>query len=569
MAVIIAPAPKGFTPVDVSQEALTVTRKQIDAKHPDYLLRRELWTNINLLYEGGQSIIRCADRFLKRRPKEDQTVYQHRIDQFNYENNLGAGLGWHEAQMFENDPTIDLKVRGKDGQPVKDGKLTPDQDAFYNQKFLKDADRHGTTFVDVYRKLFTMLLKFGQGFISVDLPARDPDQTVQTLQQERDAALLDPYICAIEPENVINWETDEYGNLNWVVLYAKTEQQRFLQNPLVIERWYWYDRKQYRVYEAKYDKPQTASTATDAAATSAGVTSALVDMEKIPIELVRAGYHPLASKNTVPLQHVTVPAGWWMGNRAYLVALEHLNVSNALKWSLYMAALAVPILITDDDVSNLTQSEVGFFKFGIGSDYKFAEPSGTCWEHLANRARTLTEEIWRALYLVSQARTTSATASAQSGVSKQQDMAPSHDVLNGMGDILRAAMQQTLELVTAARVFVGFEQDANLIPDVRGFAFEEKLSTDEIAVIQDLLAMNIPSDLFEKECFILAVRAALRDANPDTLQDIIDQIRAAPDKQTRELQAQQAQTNLLQQQMTTTLALDDPEGVGNQTGKAG
>ena len=120
MPVIIAPSPKGYAPINVDEEHLTVTRKQIDGKHPDYLLRRELWTNVNLLYEGGQAIIRCADRFLKRRPKEDQTVYQHRIDQFNYENNLGAGLGWHEAQMFENDPTIQLKIKGADGRILRE-----------------------------------------------------------------------------------------------------------------------------------------------------------------------------------------------------------------------------------------------------------------------------------------------------------------------------------------------------------------------------------------------------------------------------------------------------------------
>lgn len=559
--VYVAPAPKGLPALDMSQDALTVTRKQIDAKHPEYLLLKDLWANIETLYEGGAAIKRCAERFLSRRPKEDQTVYQHRLDQFCYENNLGIGLGWHEAQMFESDPAIELKVKGPDGN-LTEAHLTPDQDAFYNQRFFKDADKHGTTFVDTYRKVFTMLLKFGQGWVSIDLPARDPDNPVQTLQQERDERLLDPYICAIDPSSVINWECDEYGNPVWVVLYSKTEQQRFLKRPLVIERWYWYDRQQYRVYEARYDKPDgTGSVLTDSSASGvAGLIAPLLDLEKIPINLVRAGYHPLAQKNTVPVQHITVPGGWWMGNRAYLPAMEHLNVSNALKWSLYIAALAVPVLITDDDVSTITQTEVGFIKLGEGSDYKFAEPSGTCWEHLANRAKVMTEEIWRALYLVAQARSTSATASAQSGVSKQQDMQPSHDVLNGLGDILRAAMQRTLELVAAARVFVGAD-DAALVPDVRGFTFEESLSTDEIAVIQDLLNMEIPSELFEKECFIMAVRAALKDANPDTLADIIKEIKDAPDKQTRMLAAQKAQDDQAREALKATMALDDPEGI--------
>lgn len=551
----VAPAPKGFQPVDVTSESSTVQRKQIDRKHPDYLLKRDVWTNVSLMYEGGAAIARCADRFLLQRPKEDQQVYAHRVAQFCYENNLGAGLGWHEAQMFENDPAIDIRMKGADGQAI-DGDLPKDQDGFYNQRFLKDCDKHGTTFVDAYRKAFTMLLKFGEAWISVDLPARPEGVQPQTLQQERDSGLLEPYMCVMEPASVINWERDDYGNLNWAVLYSRTEQQRFLNKPLVIERWYWYDRQQYRVYEAKHEQGESGSVTDAGGAVVAGVT--LSEQDKVPVELVKAGYHPLARKNVVPLQHVRVPEGWWMGNRAYLPAKEHINVSNALKWSLFMAALAVPVLITDEDVSSITHAEHSFIKLGLGGDYKFAEPSGVCWEQLANRAKTLTEEIWRALYLVAQARSTNATASTQSGVSKQQDMAPSHDVLNGMGDVLRAAMQQTLQLVAQARAFAGSEVDLNLVFDVRGFAFEEKLSTDEIAVIQNLLNLNIPSDLFEKECFILAVRAALRDANPETLQAIIDQIKAAPDKQTRELQQASAEQDMLAAKMNAAIA---PEGL--------
>jgi hypothetical protein len=142
-------------------------------------------------------------------------------------------------------------------------------------------------------------------------------------------------------------------------------------------------------------------------------------------------------------------------------------------------------------------------------------------------------------------------------------MAPSHDVLNGLGDILRAKMQVTLEWVAAARALTGFETDLNLTFDVRGFAFEEKLSTDEIAVIQDLLNMEIPSDLLEKELFILAARAALRDANADTLKAIIDEIRTAPDKATRVLEQQNAQAEQLQKTMVKTMGLDDPEGMGD------
>ena len=100
---------------------------------------------------------------------------------------------------------------------------------------------------------------------------------------------------------------------------------------------------------------------------------------------------------------------------------------------------------------------------------------------------------------------------AASGVSKQQDMQPSHDVLNGIGEILRQTMQSILGIVAKARSTVpGCEADAALTFDVRGYNFEDKAGVDDIVVIQDLLDMNVPSDTFYKELCMMAVRGQLK-----------------------------------------------------------
>jgi hypothetical protein len=545
MSVYIAAPPKGKAPIDLSGEATTFTRKQVDARHPEYISNQEVWFNVGVLYEGGSAIKQHAERFLKQRPKEDATVFQHRQDQFSYENNIGTGLGWHEAQMFATDPQVDIKVSDADGNATE-SPLSPDQQSFYD-RFMKDCDRHGTTFVDMYRKVFTNLLLYRRSFVMIDLPSRDPNQPVENLQQEQDLRLLDPYLCVCSPLDIINWDTDEYGNLMWAVLYSKTVQQRFGKKPLTVERWYFYDRQQYRVYEAQTEQ-----------GTSVVGTG---ELNNAPVELTRAGYHSLATLNMVPLQKIEVPAGWWMANRVYLPAMEHVNISNALKWSLFMAALAVPVLCTARDVSSLTMTETGFIQLDPEDKYMFAEPNGTSWQHLADRAHVLKEEIWRGMHLVSQSRTTSATASAQSGVSKQQDMQPSHDVLNGLGDILRAAMQNTLKYVAAARAMVpGKESDKTLTFDVRGFTFEDKLSTDEISVIQDLVTLDIPSDTFEKELYMLAIDSALKDLNPETRTKIKEEIIAAPNRADRALQQQQKEADMMRDKMNASMSADDPEG---------
>ena len=557
--------------LDLSDVGSAVRRCEIDAKHLEWAANQELWSNVQTLYEGGAAIKAVAERFLKRRPKEDNTVFQHRLDQFNYENNIGAGLGWHEAAMFEADPSIDIHTKLADGNTDPDGKITPDQDAFYNQRFLKDCDRKGTTYIDLFRRVFTNILLYQRCFVAVDLPAREDETTgPRTLQDERNANLLDPYLCVLTPLDVINWECDAYGNLLWAVVYSRTQKRDFLKKPQAVERWYYYDRQQYRVYESM-GSGETHATPEDAGATTEGAAIAALDsivahgQDKTPVKLVRIGYHPLASRNVVPIFKIEVQSGWWMANRVYLPAMKHININISLEWSLFMAGLAVPVLITDDDIATITQSETGFLKLGKGSDYKFAEPTGRAWEWLDKKAHSLKEEIWRGMYLVSQARNTSATAMAASGVSKQQDMQPSHDVLNGIGDVLRAGMQMILGWVAQARAALpGFTADENLTFDVRGFTFEDKLSVDDINIIQDLLAMKVPSNLFEKEMFILAVRTALKDINPDQLQKIIEEIKKAPTAEERAQQQQandQSQMEQQQRRQMTALMKDDPEGV--------
>jgi hypothetical protein len=566
----IGSAPAGLSPIDGSAEQGSVLRTQIDKKHIEHQTHQEIWFNSQTLYAGGAAMKASADRFLPRRPKEDSTVFQHRLDRFDYENNVGAALGWHEASMFEDEPSIDIKlkvptvnIRPSSTASAPEPKLTPEQTAFWNDRFLKNCDRQGSTFVNFFRTIFNSMLLYQHAYICVDMPITDDG--VPSLQAQKDQNLLDPYLCALTPLDIINWELDEYKNLKWCVLYSKSQRQTFLGPTQRVERWYYYDQQMYRVYEAVTDLSKENSTeANTTAVTSVVEAIQQDDSSKVPVKLTRVGYHVLAKFGMVPIIKVGVPLGWWMANRAYLPAMEHVDVSNVLRWSLIMAGLAVPVLITDDDITTLTASETNFIKLGLGSEYKFAEPSGRVWDELSKRANTLKEEIWRACYLVSMARNTSATAMAASGVSKQQDMQPSHDVLNGIGEILRQTMQSILGIVAKARSTVpGCEADAALTFDVRGYNFEDKASVDDIVVIQDLLDMNVPSDTFYKELCMMAVRAGLKNPNPERLKEIDDQIEAAPTREEQQQQQQEATAEAQQKQMRTQMTgimKDDPEG---------
>jgi hypothetical protein len=129
-----------------------------------------------------------------------------------------------------------------------------------------------------------------------------------------------------------------------------------------------------------------------------------------------------------------------------------------------------------------------------------------------------------------------------------------------LGDTLRAAMQQTLERVASIRTLCGFN-DENLEFDVRGFNFEDKLEVEDVGVIGDVLALDIPSDTFEREIKKKVAATALPDLNPATRQKINDEIDAAPPQAERDIQKQLAQAEATRKQVAAEMGQAEPEGI--------
>ena len=128
-----------------AHEAAAAYLKALDAKHPEYTANARAWEDLGLLYCGGHALKAQASRFLVKRPKELSDVYSARLQRFTYQNILGTALGWYQAAMFETDPDIIVKREG--------GDANEEEQAFYS-RFLNDCDKGGTSFVDLYRRVF-------------------------------------------------------------------------------------------------------------------------------------------------------------------------------------------------------------------------------------------------------------------------------------------------------------------------------------------------------------------------------------------------------------------------------
>lgn len=511
-----------------AQAGASASVKVLDQKHPDWASKMEAWVDLALLKDSGVLIRKNAARLLQKRPREDPDVYGARIERFTHQPILGTALGWYEAAMYKDDPQF-FFFTGKDKQK----ELSAEASAYYKDEFLSDCDGNRTTFVDFSKRAFADLLAYGVAHTLVDLPSRATNDEELTLQQEKDRGYNKPFLVSYSPLEVINWRCDRRGAYEWVIIKTSRQEQEFLGKPQDVDTWYYFDRTDFKVYEDRRDVGQL-NIPSDSSGRVARLTS--------------SGKHALSRVNRVPLRTFCFSNKLWLANRSYLLLRDHLNQDNSLAWALFMSNLAIPIIIGDVDTTNMTAAETGFYQFPAGTEYKWSEPTGNSFQVSAQRLEALREEAFRSMYLQSQGASMKSTPQAQSGRSKLVSMIPTHEVLSGMGNDYRQRLQELLGDVKDAR------QEVDVEPDVRGFEYEDDMSTEEVFAVSSVLALRVPSDKFERWIYKKIIKAWARDVNQRTLEAMYEEVDAGPTMDDRMEADLKMRMNLMRQGMTKAIS---------------
>jgi hypothetical protein len=494
-----------------ASDGTTASVKLLNSTHPEYASRISSWSDLALLFEAGNLLRASCERMLRKRPREDADVFAERVRSFTYTPILGPALRWYSSAMFNVEPEYyfnategsPAQVRGRDG-------VGRTEQPFYTN-FLSNCDSNELNFSDFLKRAFINQLIYGSVWVLTDLPVLNSvEDAPQNLKQQRERGLLDPHLVMYTPNNVINWQEDSRGSLEWAVVKVTTIQQNFLEDPTTIDRWYYYDREFYRIYEdRRTDSKDTVQ-----------VTGVVGENRKA--KLIGEGRHALANQGRVPIRKLELSDGLWLANNAYLLLLDHMNQDNSLAWALFMSNLAMPVIIGDVDTTNMTAGETSYYQFPAGTTYQWSEPEGKSFQQSAMRLESLREEAYRSMHLQAQGRSMHATPAMQSGRSKVVEMVPAHEVLTAMGSDLRAQAQSILVDVRDAR------GDNSIEPDVRGFTFDDDMTAEEVFAVSSVLAMNIPSKTFEKYILQKVAKAWMRSANPSQIREVYKQIQDAP-----------------------------------------
>jgi hypothetical protein len=116
-----------------------------------------------------------------------------------------------------------------------------------------------------------------------------------------------------------------------------------------------------------------------------------------------------------------------------------------------------------------------------------------------------------------------------------------------MGDDVRRHMQDVLMDVRDAR------HEPEVEPDVRGFTFQEDMSTEEVFAVNSLLKMRVPSKTFEKYVYKKVAKAWMIDANRKELAKVYDEIEVGPTMEEREQQDVKNRIKLARDEMRSSL----------------
>lgn len=464
--------------------------KDLDVKHPEWRRCQTTWQILSFLLKGGETLRANAQLVLIPRPKEDPSVYDARIKRFSYQNILKTAVGWYDAEMFKIEPRVEFNAPGDDDRYAV---------------FMSNCDGAGTGFVDFYKRVYESMFVLGVSLILID----GPEGFAETLQDERDKGLDKPYIVRFDPQNLINWEVDNCGNYNWIVLKTTEQITGFLKKGVVRTRWYHYDKQNFTIYEYESEMTENGTE--------------VVPPKEAKAKIMKTGRHLLAHAEKVPVHCAKFLDGAWPGESALLLLLDHLNQDNTYAWALFMSNLAMPVIIGNVMAVDVQISETGFIILPEGCKYEWSEPKGTSFTHSAARVEMLREECFRSMYLMAQGRSSKATPSSQSGRSKEVDMVPARDILSGHGDGLRASMRAVAMMVKEASQKIVIKNPSEQ-PQIHGFEFFEDMTAEECFALQSVINMEVPSDSFERSIYKKVIRRWTRDENPSEVEEMFKEV---------------------------------------------
>lgn len=170
--------------------------------HPLYDKHLSEWQRYRLSYEGGDEYLSA---YLWKHKKEPDEYYKDRLKRAVYPNHVRAIIDTYAAHLYR--------------EPIP---RSADSDVL--DEFWSDMDLKGTPADEFYEEVGQLVQRGGRTAVVVD--RWDPDGgTAETRAQEREAGRR-PYTYAVDTEDIVDWDVDRLGRLNWIAIREEQDIER-------------------------------------------------------------------------------------------------------------------------------------------------------------------------------------------------------------------------------------------------------------------------------------------------------------------------------------------------------
>jgi hypothetical protein len=495
----------------------------ISQRNPEY--RTSTWRRCRAFYKGGSALLEDMPLLCEVFPKhlvERGDVYNERCRRAFYLNYAGPIIDWYVAGLA-SDP-VRLGVENEEGETEEDAPdlVTPDE---YWEEFFKDVSKPGgeaCTFQQHMLEQLRTALQCRRVWTLVDLPEmRDPDAPPATnLAEQMQRGELDAYLVHVEPEEVIDWEADDSGELMWAIRWTREVPRGDWRSSRteIVERFMVYDRASWERYEIRYPAKDKKPD------------------QEANVYLVGKGSH---SFPRVPLVPFVLPEGLWAMGKLESPARAHFNKRNALDWAEHKSLL--PLLyefLGPEDMAGSTDSGdaadpnravvqprgQGFVQIrGEKDKAEYVGPDAGPYTTALASTHDLRDEMHRVTHQMALAVNNTGASLGRSAESKGQDKEDRTVVLEEFGRILRSFALRVIETVTQGR------GDKDIDWCAEGW---ESFDLDSLGDVIDqavaLSTVEIPSPTFKRmHAKDICIKVLGEKATPEVVAKIDDELSKA------------------------------------------
>lgn len=455
--------------------------EQLDEKRPDY--DAGTWAQYDALYRAGKAFRALIGEFLPKNELEPPGMYLKRKKAAHYRSYVGPITNFFAAGMFTSPPVV---------------RSEPDAPPFYAD-FAKNCDGNRLNVVDFMRERFTTSLVKGEAWWMVCLPKNDTGVVPQDRGEWQELGLDRPYLCAVAPEDVYDFERDDRGQLLWLLTHSIERPRASLSasRGRIVETWRCYDRENVTTYRAEYDAKRRPKAGT---------------------EIEQAGPPVKHGFSRVPFVELRPPDGMWLLDLVADAQIEHFQLDAGLGWAIRRTCYAMMFICRDKNTGEPTVGPGYWLDLSQKDEVGYAAPDGGSFSVIADKIAVQKDEIYRITNQMALGVENNAAAVGRSAESKEEDASAAETCLTAYASPVRESVEVTYGLLAEGRG----EESKWTVEGLDKFKIADAARELEAAASAKLLA--VPSKTFKVELYRKAVDGYLPRVDASTRDKILKEI---------------------------------------------